>query len=67
MPPAAREQSTRGAFWIKKFHDNVDRDLRNEAALLNGGWTVLTIWQCEIRNTDELSKKLAAYFGIENH
>ena len=41
--------STRREFWREKFDGNISRDLRNQAALVAAGWTVLTIWECELK------------------
>ncbi len=41
--------STRREFWQEKFDANVSRDARNQAALEAAGWTVLTIWECELK------------------
>lgn len=37
-------------FWLKKFHENVQRDKSARAALRKAGWRVLVIWECQ---TDE--------------
>lgn len=36
-------------FWEKKFFDNVNRDHGNIEKLENMGWTVLVIWECELK------------------
>ncbi len=36
-------------YWSAKFERNVSRDQRNYRALEDEGWTVLVIWECEIR------------------
>ncbi len=36
-------------FWCEKFARNVERDRRNLETLTAEGWTVLTIWECEIK------------------
>lgn len=36
-------------FWQAKFSANEQRDARTGAALEDAGWTVLTIWECELR------------------
>lgn len=36
-------------FWEAKFERNVARDSRNKDALESDGWTVLTVWECEIK------------------
>ncbi len=35
-------------YWSEKFERNVERDLRNEGGLLDMGWTVHTIWECDL-------------------
>lgn len=42
--------STRPEFWAAKFEANVERDARNSAALEEVGWTVLTVWECELEH-----------------
>ena len=42
-------------YWSEKFERNVQRDLTKEAALLDLGWEVRTIWECDIdTGTDEV-------------
>jgi DNA mismatch endonuclease (patch repair protein) len=45
----ATTPSTRAAFWQTKFDGNVARDRRNRAALEAGGWTVITVWECDLK------------------
>lgn len=42
--------STRTEFWQAKFDANISRDERNRAALQAAGWTVFTIWECELKS-----------------
>jgi DNA mismatch endonuclease, patch repair protein len=35
-------------FWKKKFVKNVNRDENNQKELLNYGWNVEVVWECEI-------------------
>ena len=37
-------------FWAEKFKKNKERDARNIRILSQNDWTVLTIWECEIKN-----------------
>jgi DNA mismatch endonuclease (patch repair protein) len=53
---------TRAGFWKKKFHENVRRDKRNEAALRRAGWRVLKIWECEAVSGARLERKLSRFF-----
>lgn len=45
--------STRREFWQEKFDGNVRRDARNRAALEATGWTVVTVWECELKTDAE--------------
>lgn len=36
-------------YWGRKFELNQERDARKEAALVDAGWTVITIWECELK------------------
>jgi DNA mismatch endonuclease (patch repair protein) len=44
----ATTPSTRKAFWKAKFEANVERDKRKVAELRDRGWTVITVWECEV-------------------
>lgn len=37
-------------FWKEKIERNIERDRELMRALLNLGWTVIRIWECELRN-----------------
>lgn len=45
----ATTPSTRAEFWKNKFSDNVRRDARTRTELEAAGWTVLTVWECELK------------------
>ena len=53
---------TRVEFWQKKFDRNVDRDLRNERALLDQGWNVVIVWECETKDRARLRERLSKAF-----
>ena len=36
-------------YWEKKLYGNRERDARNQAELKEMGWTVLTVWECELK------------------
>jgi DNA mismatch endonuclease, patch repair protein len=50
----AYEPKTNGEFWRRKFAGNVARDARTAAELRDRGWEVLTVWECEIRESVDL-------------
>src|SRR5665213_3621195 len=35
-------------FWLPKLRDNVVRDTRNQAELIELGWRVFNVWECSI-------------------
>lgn len=35
-------------FWVDKFDRNIARDARNIALLVELGWRVLVVWECEL-------------------
>lgn len=52
--------STRREFWQEKFDGNVTRDARNRAALEEAGWTVITVWECELKaDAESVVRRLA--------
>ncbi|WP_308719825.1 very short patch repair endonuclease [Komagataeibacter xylinus] len=56
----ATKPATRTEFWQAKFDGNVARDKRNKAALEAAGWTVITVWECELKaNADRLVQQLS--------
>lgn len=48
-------------FWNAKLDANVRRDQRNSNELNMRGWSVLTIWECETRDTEQLSKRIRLF------
>ncbi len=48
-------------FWTAKFEANVARDTRNRRDLRKLGWSVLTVWECQIRRPEVLQRKLARF------
>ena len=40
-------------FWLNKFERNVRRDRENQRKLIQMGWRVEAIWECQTKNWDE--------------
>lgn len=36
-------------YWLPKIERNIRRDLENEEELKAGGWRIITIWECELK------------------
>ena len=54
--PATNEQ-----FWRNKLDKNIERDKTNVNALKKLGWEVLTVWACEVKDTDKLKTTLLLF------
>jgi DNA mismatch endonuclease (patch repair protein) len=50
---------TRADFWNRKFEQNVERDHRQERRLREMGWSVMIVWECELRDLASLTARLA--------
>jgi DNA mismatch endonuclease (patch repair protein) len=53
-------------FWLTKLEGNVARDARNQALLMEQGWRVIVIWECETRDRAILRECLAGLLNIES-
>lgn len=45
-------------YWLPKLERNQQRDKSNQTSIEATGWQVLTIWDCETKDTASLAKKL---------
>ena len=60
---AFRVPTTRQKFWRAKFARNRERDARLEAAARSQGWQVLVVWECELKETEALERRLCDFLG----
>lgn len=44
---------TRTEYWIKKFNKNIENDIMHERQLTQMGYKVITVWECEIKDSFE--------------
>ena len=56
---------TRVDFWRTKIKNNRARDRRNIAQLEASGWTVLTVWQCDLKIIEALANKLYDFLEFD--
>lgn len=54
------------AFWSEKFEYNRRRDARNRRRLRRLGWTILTVWECELQDIPKLTSKVKAFLSAES-
>lgn len=48
-------------YWTPKIAANSARDDRKHAALAAAGWRSLVVWQCELKDTEAVAKKLGMF------
>lgn len=58
-----RLPKTRHDFWVPKLERNRERDLQNQEKLRELGWDFLVVWECELKNTNELTDRLRTFLG----
>jgi DNA mismatch endonuclease (patch repair protein) len=60
-PADFQEPETRKDFWMKKIQSNIDRDKKINTQLKREGWTIIRIWEHEIKEEPEnVVKKIIA-------
>ena len=59
----SRRPKSNQDYWLTKISKNQKRDAVNQAALLNLGWDVLILWECELRNQDQLAQRLKNFLS----
>ncbi|WP_019880738.1 MULTISPECIES: very short patch repair endonuclease [unclassified Methylophilus] len=53
-------------FWKEKLGRNQARDLKALNALEASGWSVLTLWECSLKNTEQTTITLNNFLKVEN-
>lgn len=53
--------ASRIAFWRRKLELNAQRDRRVRRRLRTLGWSVLVIWECQLRRPDRVRRKLERF------
>ena len=53
-------------FWRPKLQGNRERDLRKQLELSALGWDFLVVWECELRQMEQLRNALFAFLTREN-
>lgn len=53
---------TNREFWAKKFEQNRERDKRITSELVQAGWRVCVIWECQTKDENALSSEISRCF-----
>ena len=49
---------TRTEWWLAKINRNIEKDKEAQSALTAAGWTVIVVWECEIRRKAKVEARL---------
>ena len=60
-PRGERTPKTNRAYWRHKLRRNAERDAQNLDSLRQLGWRALVIWECEIKDSDALEKRIRMF------
>lgn len=60
-PRGRREPKSNADYWRKKRAANVSRDKQTLARLEELGWRTMVVWECELKNREDLIKRLIAF------
>lgn len=62
-PRGLVQPKTNAAFWDLKRRGNVARDRSIVRTLRRAGWSILTVWECEVRRPDRLERRLRRFLS----
>jgi len=61
--PVCDLTQTHRRFWEAKFDTNEARDRRVRRELRRMDWSVLTVWQCELKKAERLTERLSEFLS----
>jgi DNA mismatch endonuclease (patch repair protein) len=61
----ARLPKSRVEFWQSKLEGNRLRDQTIKRSLRKAGWSILEVWECEMKNFDALRRRLRYFLEYE--
>lgn len=56
-----RKPKNNAEYWLHKIGRNKERDIEEQKMLSAMGWDVLIIWECELKDRDQLRAKLEKF------
>nr|WP_246860773.1 very short patch repair endonuclease [Noviherbaspirillum sp. UKPF54] len=59
--PKSRLPASNTSFWRQKLERNRERDEQHRIALEAAGWSVLVLWECELRDPQRLDECLIKF------
>ena len=56
-----RIPATNRDYWLYKLESNYTRDIRNVALLEEQGWSVMTVWECQLQDIQATTDRLVSF------
>lgn len=63
--PRGKRPATNQEFWNRKLNRNLERDIKAQAALVAAGWSVLVLWDCQVKKSELLFSILSDFMGAK--
>ncbi|MBT9136198.1 MAG: Very short patch repair protein [Firmicutes bacterium] len=60
-------QGTNAEYWLSKVESNIERDRLNNALLEADGWSVLRLWETDIKRDPQAAAELVREVVIERY
>ena len=59
--PRVRIPASNRDYWLSKLERNKARDERNICLLEEKGWSVITVWECQLKDIQATTEQLVAF------
>lgn len=59
----ARTPKSNKDYWLPKLKRNAERDVRHQRELIELGWDVLVLWECETQKPDVMAEKIESFLS----
>lgn len=56
-----RIPATNRDYWLSKLESNYTRDVRNVNLLEEQGWSVMTVWECQLQDIQATTDRLVSF------
>ena len=60
-PGGRKRPKTNKSYWLPKLERNRTRDAANQAELRARGWGALVLWECQLKDTAGLRKRIGDF------
>jgi DNA mismatch endonuclease (patch repair protein) len=63
--PKGKAPKSKLEYWLPKLNANKERDAAKTGELEALGWSVLTLWQCELKDLDGLKSRILEFLDVD--